>query len=93
LFGRSGRQGDPGSAQAFVSLEDELIIRYLPAPARRMLDEAWRRNSSNKERLLAVAWRFCQAKAQNVARKQRQAVLRSDLWMDQALSFAGAETI
>jgi preprotein translocase subunit SecA len=93
LFGRSGRQGDPGSAQAFVSLEDELIIRYLPAPARRMLDEAWHRNSSNKERLLAVAWRYCQAKAQNVARKQRQAVLRSDLWMDQALSFAGADTI
>ncbi len=93
LFGRSGRQGDPGSAQAFVSLEDELIIRYLPGPARRVLDEAWHRNSSNKERLLAVAWKYCQAKAQNVARKQRQAVLRSDLWMDQALSFAGAETI
>ena len=27
LFGRSGRQGDPGLAQAFVSLDDALIKR------------------------------------------------------------------
>jgi len=28
LRGRSGRQGDPGSSQFFISLEDELIQRY-----------------------------------------------------------------
>ncbi len=28
LFGRAGRQGDPGSAQAFVCLEDQLVRRY-----------------------------------------------------------------
>ncbi len=27
-FGRAGRQGDPGSSQFFVSLEDDLLIRY-----------------------------------------------------------------
>ena len=27
-FGRSGRQGDPGSSQFFVSLEDELMRRF-----------------------------------------------------------------
>ena len=31
LFGRSGRQGARGSAQAFVSLEEELIVKYTPA--------------------------------------------------------------
>lgn len=31
LFGRSGRQGAKGSAQAFVSLEEELITKYTPA--------------------------------------------------------------
>ncbi|MFQ6034906.1 MAG: hypothetical protein ACE5NM_03535 [Sedimentisphaerales bacterium] len=34
LFGRCARQGDPGSCQAIVSLEDELVSRYL------MLDTA-----------------------------------------------------
>ncbi len=28
LFGRCARQGDPGSAQAMVSLEDEFVSRY-----------------------------------------------------------------
>lgn len=28
LFGRSGRQGDVGEAIAFVSLEDEMVVRY-----------------------------------------------------------------
>ena len=28
LFGRAGRQGDPGSYQSIVSLEDELIERF-----------------------------------------------------------------
>lgn len=28
LFGRAGRQGDPGSAQAFVSLDDQLVRRF-----------------------------------------------------------------
>jgi preprotein translocase subunit SecA len=30
FIGRAGRQGDPGSAQIFVSLEDELIVRNAP---------------------------------------------------------------
>ncbi len=34
LFGRSGRQGDVGEAVAFVSLEDEMVVRYGLAPLR-----------------------------------------------------------
>ena len=30
LFGRCARQGDPGTAQAIVSLEDELVARHAP---------------------------------------------------------------
>lgn len=93
LFGRSGRQGDPGSAQVFVSLEDELLHRYLPRPAWRLLDEVWRRDLPLKKRLFAWACQRCQTKAQSVARQQRQNVLRSDLWLDQALSFAGGDAV
>src|SRR5882672_7992642 len=31
LFGRSGRQGEPGTVEAMVSLEDELFHRFAPA--------------------------------------------------------------
>ena len=34
LFGRAARQGDRGSCEAIVSLEDELFATYVPAPAR-----------------------------------------------------------
>jgi preprotein translocase subunit SecA len=30
LFGRAGRQGDPGSCEAIVSLDDELFRHFLP---------------------------------------------------------------
>ena len=30
LFGRAGRQGDPGSARAIISLEDELVLKHAP---------------------------------------------------------------
>jgi preprotein translocase subunit SecA len=93
LFGRSARQGDPGSAQAFFSAEDELIRRYLPAFARKTLDEALARNLSAKDRIANTAFRLSQRKAQALAFKQRRDVLRSDLWLDEALSFAGGDMI
>ena len=37
LFGRCGRQGDPGSFEAILSLEDEPLRLYYPAPIRRLL--------------------------------------------------------
>jgi preprotein translocase subunit SecA len=36
LAGRAGRQGDPGTAQFFVSLEDPLILRYRPKVSKRL---------------------------------------------------------
>ncbi|GAB6448889.1 preprotein translocase subunit SecA [Bacillus cereus] len=38
LRGRSGRQGDPGESQFFVSLEDELMIRFGADKAKAMME-------------------------------------------------------
>ena len=92
LFGRAGRQGDPGSAQIFVSVEDELIRRYLPSIARTTLDKMVRNGMKGKARVAKAAFGLAQRKAQTLAFKQRRGVLRSDLWLEEALSFAG-ETI
>jgi len=93
LFGRAARQGDPGSAQAFISAEDELLLKFLPKPVRKGLIEAWRRNLPGKEQIARVAVKLAQNKAKALSFKQRRSVLRSDVWLDEALSFAGADTI
>ncbi len=80
LFGRAGRQGDPGSAVAFVCTEDELVRRYaanVPAPTRRLLG----RRLYNR----------AQRRAERLALRQRKAVLRTDDWLDENLGFAGRE--
>jgi preprotein translocase subunit SecA len=40
LFGRSGRQGDPGHTVALVSLEDDLVRRHAPQWLVRMLERS-----------------------------------------------------
>ncbi len=91
LFGRSARQGDPGSAQAFVSLEDELIRRHVPRTVQRALEGVFRFATPGKKRLARAAFAFAQRNAQALAYKQRKGVLSSDAWLGEALSFAGAE--
>ena len=83
LFGRAGRQGDPGSAQAFISAEDELLQRYLPGPAKKAL------HAAPNGTLAGAAFALAQQRAQHQAWKQRAGVLRSDEWLDEALLFAG----
>ena len=82
LFGRAGRQGDPGSAQAFVSAEDHLVIRHLPPAVRKA-------TLSGGPALARTAFSLAQRRAQKLAWRQRLAVLRADAWLDQALSFTG----
>jgi preprotein translocase subunit SecA len=89
LFGRAGRQGDPGSAQAYVSAEDELLQRHLPPllvqSLRRALEQQW--PCANKLARWAVSW--AQNHAERFAFLQRRQVLRTDEWLDDSLSFAG----
>jgi preprotein translocase subunit SecA len=93
LFGRAARQGDPGSAQAFICAEDELIRKFLSKPAHKLLVETWKRNLKGKKLIANKALQFAQRRAQALAYKQRKEILRSDLWLDEALSFTGGDTI
>ncbi len=93
LFGRSARQGDPGSAQAFVSAEDELIRRFLPGPVQKVLKQSLEKRIVGSNRIAEGAYALAQRKAQKMAFKQRKAVLKTDNWLEEALSFAGGEMI
>ncbi len=91
LFGRSARQGDPGSAQAFVSVEDELLRRHLPERSREAVAWALRSRLPGWERLGRAACAAAQWRAQAQAFKQRGGVLRADTWLEDALSFSGEQ--
>jgi preprotein translocase subunit SecA len=93
LFGRSARQGDPGSAQAFVSLEDELFRRYVPASLQHAVLAAWRRRAPGAYAMARAAFALAQRHAQRLAFNQRKAVLRMDTWLEEGLSFAGVNEV
>jgi preprotein translocase subunit SecA len=90
LFGRCARQGNPGSAQAFISLEDELIHRYVPQSIQKCIRMLYPKKNLHLSGKMLYA--YAQKKAEKLSYYQRKAVLRSDKWLTQALSFAGEET-
>ncbi len=65
LVGRSARQGDPGHAQFFVSLPDEIIEAFGEKPAKRL-----RARYQGRGELTSPAWRRLFERAQR--RKERQ---------------------
>ncbi|MEA3416870.1 MAG: hypothetical protein U9R02_12070 [Thermodesulfobacteriota bacterium] len=89
LFGRSARQGDPGSAQAFMSVDDELIQRFVPGPLRKQLASAIEKRKPGAKRLSETILSHAQRAAQRLAFRQRRNVLKMDTWLEDALSFTG----
>ncbi len=90
LFGRCGRQGDPGTIQAFVSLEDELATAYL-GKVRRWLGRvllgkpgtrlnAWIGN---------ILFQTAQRRAERLHARMRRDLLRMDEQAGDALAFSG----
>ena len=85
---RAMRAAAPGSAQAFMSAEDELTARYLPKPLRQILVRSLGRGLPGAGRLASAAFGLAQRQAQKLAFQQRQSVLRADTWLEEALSFS-----
>jgi hypothetical protein len=57
------------------------------------LNQTLRRELRGKDRIAQVSFKLAQRQAQSAAFKQRRAVLKADLWLDEALSFAGGEGV
>lgn len=87
LFGRCARQGDPGEVHVFVSVEDELLQRYVPAAVRRALAAGLSAGRAGARGAALTAVRYAQWLAQRQAWLQRREVLRQDTWIDEALAF------
>jgi preprotein translocase subunit SecA len=82
LAGRSGRQGDPGAVEQFVSLEDRLIAQH----GQRVLVELVRRNMGPTRRLAAwLLWTVAQRTASRRWAILRSEVTKADAWFEMAL--------
>jgi preprotein translocase subunit SecA len=90
LFGRCARQGDPGSAQAFMSVDDELIQRFVSPRLSRRLVTALANQRPAAQRIAERTLVYAQRVAQRQAFQQRRGVLQMDTWLADALSFTGS---
>ena len=89
LFGRSGRQGDPGSAQAFVALTDDVLKRYARGSAKMLLAASGGGDHAVPyPRLADQLIRQAQRRANRLALRQRKGVLSTDDWLEEALGFS-----
>jgi len=91
LFGRAGRQGDPGSAITFASLDDDLLRRYAPKWMHAVIRRLRRKTGEISGAITRKLFKIAQARAQRMALRQRKGVLKSDDWLDEFLGFAGRE--
>lgn len=89
LFGRSARQGDDGSTEAIVSLEDELFSRYVPFLSV-VGKRVWLGVGSANTFLFRLFVNYAQSKAERKSRKVRLDAIKSDRKWLNALGFVGA---
>ncbi|MGB8169548.1 MAG: hypothetical protein WCF18_18755 [Chthoniobacteraceae bacterium] len=90
LMGRAARQGDPGSAQAFVSVDDELPMRHAPGWLRERARTAVAMGLPAAKALAGAMIDQAQRHAEEAAFRQRRQVLQTDTWVEESLAFAGA---
>lgn len=88
LFGRCARQGDPGSCEAIVSLEDEIFTVYAPAATR------WvSRLARSRKRLPDVVYWGLKTLAQFSAERKNAHIriqnLKQDRRLSRILAFSG----
>jgi len=91
LFGRCARQGDPGSAQAVVCLEDEFVSRYTRNPVAYLKKRYTHTTDDISSPFIRGVFRLAQLRAERLALRQRKSVMRTDHWLEEQLSFTGRE--
>ncbi|HEX8312271.1 MAG TPA: hypothetical protein VF614_13195, partial [Chthoniobacteraceae bacterium] len=91
LMGRAARQGDPGSAQAFLSLDDELPVRHAADWLRGRTQSALAARTPGAETVAAALIRRAQRRSEKTSFSQRRRVLEMDAWVEDSLAFAGAQ--
>ena len=92
LYGRAGRQGQAGSAELVVSLDDEVLRVFLPPWVRSLARRLSSSSSDSEGRVPRIpawilkTWAHRRARAHD--RRRRLSVMRADEWVDESLGLA-----
>lgn len=93
LFGRCGRQGDPGVAESYISLQDDLFLRHLPKwlqqIANKLLTTRGQSPTGLEQWVQIQLFKYAQTKAERRAFQTRSSVLKVDEYHANILAFTG----
>jgi preprotein translocase subunit SecA len=89
LHGRAARQGDPGSVETVLSLQDGLLARSLPGLLRRAALAMAGARRLLPARIGVFLARLPQRQEERRQRAQRKLLLKQDRQSEGRLSFAG----
>ncbi|MFA5392095.1 MAG: preprotein translocase subunit SecA [Candidatus Paceibacterota bacterium] len=79
LRGRSGRQGDPGSSQFFLSLEDDLIRIFAPKSLTNLMEKlGWPEDQPIEHAMVSKAIEMAQSKIEGLYFDMRKHILEYD---------------
>jgi preprotein translocase subunit SecA len=89
LFGRGGRQGDPGTFEGFASWEDEILAAFLSSPWGRLARWLLSQDSSLGSHLRNLMATSAQIMAERKHFQVRRNLLKFDESLDEAMAFSG----
>lgn len=89
LYGRCARQGEPGSFECFLSLEDEIVLRYSPRLLYRLASQSGGYAHTFGRRLNDFIFSLAQRAAERHHAGLRQDLLKMDKHLDNLLAFSG----
>lgn len=84
LLGRAARQGDPGSFQRYVSLDEEVLRRFLPKGLKAITRVICASGLPGATAMAKMAITVAQARAARLAFKQRQMTVKADRESDES---------
>lgn len=89
LFGRCGRQGDPGSCRAYVSMQDELLAANTHPATRKTAGLLLRAPGGLFTWVGRLVTRRAQKRAERLHARMRRDLLKMDERLSTALAFSG----
>jgi preprotein translocase subunit SecA len=89
LFGRCGRQGDPGSFESFASLEDQVLADFLSSPLVRLARMPLKYDAASGGKLSHLLATLAQKMAERKHFHMRRDLLKLDESLEEAMAFSG----